>query len=79
LGYLLGDFLTNSSGHPVGKSKLTKEMKRQQAIHVGGKTFNNESLVPGLPDFSWYNIPKRVKCMYQNGGGGMAGKSTKLP
>jgi hypothetical protein len=21
----------------------------------------------GLPDFSWYNIPKRVK-MYQNGG-----------
>jgi hypothetical protein len=22
---------------------------------------------PGLPDFSWYNVPKREKYVYQNG------------
>jgi hypothetical protein len=44
-----------------------------------GKQQEQVTIPPGLPDFSWYNIPKHVK-MYQNGGKytyQMSGKLTK--
>jgi hypothetical protein len=45
LGYILGDFFTNSSGHPGRRFRLKSFSSRQE----------------GLPDFSWYVIPKPEK------------------
>jgi hypothetical protein len=54
LGYILGDFFTNSSGHPVPPEKVGSccHLTNHRRIWT---------LITGLPYLSWYNIPKRGK------------------
>jgi hypothetical protein len=43
-----------------------KKSKRFRQIYIGGVSLEKNYLIlsysPGLPDFSWYNIPKYEKC-----------------
>jgi hypothetical protein len=78
LGYILGDFFTNSSGHParVRKSVRTyvqyctplQACSRSQTFHLYAASAKIDKCciksyihIPGLPDFSKYNIAKQEK------------------
>jgi hypothetical protein len=66
LGYVLGDFFTNASGHPVSDLQgqiFSREKKSKLADHhffLFDEKKRELWSTPGLPDFSWYNVPNTI-------------------
>jgi hypothetical protein len=73
LAYILGDFFTNSSGQTVVEADFLRFCPTMGANNTGEYVFAELdqlkpslvlSLVTGLPDISWYSVPKWGK-IYQ--------------
>jgi hypothetical protein len=74
LGYSLGDFFASSPGHPARNASVFafSLKKTWWSLMANRKKWLKQTFLPergrgpGLPDFSWCNIPKRGRGIHQN-------------